>query len=150
MNSNSKSFITPLLFLVAVILVIEFSTQLFGISPILLPPPSDILQSGLKTFKNSLAAALNSFVIAISGFVLSLIFGTFIALIMAQSRIIENSLYPYALFLQCVPIVALAPIFILWFGYGAPSMIIISFVISLFSHNHFDSERFNQCKERIP
>ncbi|MCH2209002.1 MAG: ABC transporter permease [Lentisphaerales bacterium] len=132
MTNNTKSIWAPIFFLVAVIMGVEAATKVFAINPILLPPPSVVLKSGIDNFSELFSAGLNSFIIAISGFVLSLIFGTIIALIMAQSRVIENSLYPYALFLQCVPIVALAPIFILWFGYGAPAMIIISFVISLF------------------
>lgn len=132
MTEKLKAFVAPLLFLVIIIFIMEGTTKVFGLSPILLPPPSSIIQSGLDNFSELFSAGLNSFMIALSGFALSLIFGTLIALIMAQSRIIENSLYPYAIFFQCVPIVALAPIFILWFGYGAPAMIIISFVISLF------------------
>ena len=132
MNKTLKAYLAPIIFLLLVIILFEAMTKAFSISPILLPAPSAILKAGIENFSELFSAGINSFIIAISGFSLSLFFGIFIALIMAQSRLIENSLYPYAIFFQCVPIVALAPIFILWFGYGPPAMIIISFVISLF------------------
>ncbi len=122
----------PLLFLLLITLFLEAAVAAFDISKFILPPPSSIFKSMLDNRSELLQAGWNSFIIAICGFCLSLLFGTFIALVMAQSRLVERSLYPYALFLQCVPIVALAPIFILWFGYGASSMILISFVLSLF------------------
>jgi NitT/TauT family transport system permease protein len=132
MKEKLKSAFAPAVFLVLALIGLELVTYIFNINAIILPPPSAIFKSMLTNREELFLAGWNSFCIAICGFFLSLVFGILVALIMAQSRIIERSLYPYALFLQCVPIVALAPVFILWFGYGAPAMIIISFVISLF------------------
>jgi NitT/TauT family transport system permease protein len=53
-------------------------------------------------------------------------------LVFSQSAWIRNSCYPYAIFLQTVPIVAIAPLVITWFDYGFHSVVIISFVLSLF------------------
>jgi len=51
---------------------------------------------------------------------------------MSQSKILERSFYPYAILLQTVPVVAVAPLIVLWFGFEMRSVIIVSFIISLF------------------
>ena len=55
-----------------------------------------------------------------------------IAVLFSQSRILERSLYPYAIFLQTVPIVAIAPLIVLWIGHGLYGIVAVSFIISLF------------------
>ena len=54
-----------------------------------------------------------------------------IALIFAQSRWIRRMLYPYTLLLQTVPIVAVAPLILMWVGAGTASVTLIAFIISL-------------------
>ena len=132
MNKTLKNFLAPTILFIFVTILIELIVIGFKVSPFILPRPTVVLESFMENFNALAVAGWNSFIISICGFLLSLVVGIFIALIMAQSRLIERSLYPYALFLQCVPIVALAPVFIKWFGSGMPSMIVISFVISLF------------------
>ncbi|MCM8531532.1 MAG: ABC transporter permease [Lentisphaeraceae bacterium] len=132
MNKTLSNFIAPVGFLFLFVLAWDLSIRLFSISQFILPSPSSVLEAISINFSELLSAGSNSFLIAISGFLLSLFFGISSGLVMSQSKIIEKSLYPYAIFLQCVPIVALAPIIILWFGYGLPAMIIIAFIISLF------------------
>jgi NitT/TauT family transport system permease protein len=69
---------------------------------------------------------------AVCGFVMSVIFGTLIAVIFSQSALIRRSFFPYAIFLQTVPIVAVAPLIVLWSGTGFRSVVIVSFIVSLF------------------
>jgi NitT/TauT family transport system permease protein len=52
--------------------------------------------------------------------------------LLASSRILEVSLYPYAVILQTIPVVAIAPIIVIWFGSGFNSIVIISFLIGFF------------------
>jgi NitT/TauT family transport system permease protein len=69
---------------------------------------------------------------AVGGFVTSLVVGTLVGILFAQARWIRSSLYPYAIFLQTVPIVAIAPLIVLWFGAGFPSIVLVSFLLSVF------------------
>ena len=132
MKKKLSEYLAPLIFLCLFILGWDLAIRIFNINPFTLPSPKAVFSAVIDNFSELLQAGYNSLFIAVSGFVLSLIAGTLTGLVMSQSRIIEKSIYPYAIFLQCVPIVALAPIIILWFGYGLPAMIIISFIISLF------------------
>lgn len=127
-----REFVLPLLLLFGFFLSWHFAVKIFSISKFTLPAPASVLESAFKNGSELFTAGMNSFLIALAGFVLSLVIGVLLGLIMSQSKVIERSFYPYAIFLQCVPIVAMAPVIILWFGYGTPSMIMISFIISLF------------------
>ncbi|MBM74666.1 MAG: ABC transporter ATP-binding protein [Proteobacteria bacterium] len=132
MLKNRSELVLPIVVFAMFIVFWELLTRFGDIHEAVLPPPSAVAQALLEHSNELLSAGLASLLIAGTGFSLSLIVGIFIAIVMSQSKAIEASLYPYALFLQCVPVVAIAPLFILWFGYGLPAMIMISFVLALF------------------
>ena len=67
-----------------------------------------------------------------SGFALSLVFGTLIAVAFSQSRWLRLGCFPYAVILQTIPIVAIAPLITYWNGAGFTSVMLISFVVSVF------------------
>ncbi|MGH2591773.1 MAG: ABC transporter permease, partial [Actinomycetota bacterium] len=69
---------------------------------------------------------------AAAGFGLAIAIGITSAVIMSQTKALERSFYPYAVMLQTVPVVAIAPVIVLWFGYGQKSVVIISLIIALF------------------
>jgi NitT/TauT family transport system permease protein len=54
------------------------------------------------------------------------------AIAMSQSRTVERSLFPYAVALQCIPILALVPLIGFWFGYGFSARVIVCVMIALF------------------
>jgi NitT/TauT family transport system permease protein len=64
--------------------------------------------------------------------VMTVVGGVVIALFFAQSPLIRRSLYPYTILLQTVPIVAIAPLILMWFGSGLRSVMLVAFVICLF------------------
>jgi len=66
------------------------------------------------------------------GLAIAIAIGTAWAIAMSQARPIERSLFPYAVALQCVPILAMVPLIGFWFGYGFPSRVIVCVMISLF------------------
>jgi NitT/TauT family transport system permease protein len=69
---------------------------------------------------------------ALGGFLLAAAVAVGASLLLASSRLIRTTLYPYLMILQMVPIIVIAPILILWVGPGAPSVIIVTFLISFF------------------
>src|SRR5439155_6088045 len=69
---------------------------------------------------------------ALAGFALSAIFGVSGGIVLSLSKTIERGLYPYALFLQTVPIVAVAPLLVLWFGPGFRAVSVSAFIVSVF------------------
>ncbi|UUZ94941.1 ABC transporter permease subunit [Paenibacillus sp. P25] len=69
---------------------------------------------------------------AVLGFLLSILLGVSGAVLLASSKLIEKSVYPYAIILQTIPIVAVAPIIVIWFGAGMNAIVIIAFLIGFF------------------
>jgi NitT/TauT family transport system permease protein len=108
------------------------ATIFFRLPAYLVPNPLSVAQTMLER-RGDLGAALRlTGTAALLGFLCSLSVGFAVSLVFSQSAIIRRSCYPYAIFLQTVPIVAMAPLIITWFGYGFQSVVIVSFMISLF------------------
>lgn len=104
----------------------------FGIKPYLLPSPGAVARAFATDASVLGQAVLYTGSAATLGFVLCLILGTAIAFAFSQSPILRASGYPYFIFLQTVPIVAIAPLIVRWFGYGFQSVVLVSFILGLF------------------
>ncbi len=63
---------------------------------------------------------------------LAIAVGLLAAIALASSRWVERAFYPYAIFFQIVPIVAIAPLLVIWFGYGLRAVIAAAFIVSVF------------------
>lgn len=122
----------PVLFSVFVAILWHGVVVLFDIKPYLLPGPADVAAAAATNLDVLLAAAGATARAALAGFLLSFAAGFLIAVLFSQSRLAERSLYPYAIFLQTVPIVAIAPLIVLWIGHGTTGIVAVSFIISLF------------------
>ena len=122
----------PVLSFGVVLLGWHIVVVLFDIETYLLPGPFDVADAVIRNSSTLLQAASLTARAAIGGFLLSAVVGFLVAVLFSQSRWIERSLYPYAIFLQTVPIVAIAPLIVLWIGYGLTGVIAVSFIISLF------------------
>jgi NitT/TauT family transport system permease protein len=122
----------PLLFFVIVVVGWELATSLWRIPVYLVPGPQRVLEAAREHAAELLSATRLTGAGALSGFGLGLLTGTILGLVFSQSRIIERGIYPYAIFLQTVPIVAIAPVLIMWFGNGFGGVVAVSFIVSLF------------------
>jgi NitT/TauT family transport system permease protein len=101
----------------------------------LAPPPHQVVQVGFLVHDNLLeiARALGlSAEVALLGLVVAVLLGMGTAILMHQARWIERSLYPYAVILQTIPILALVPLLGFWFGFGFPSRVLVCVLIALF------------------
>ena len=122
----------PVILFGVVVLCWHAAVVLWRIKPLVLPGPGRVWNAFAEhsaEFRSALGVTARG---ALYGFGLSLCVGTAVGFAFSQSRIIRNSCYPYAIFLQTVPIVAIAPLIILWVGYGLKGVVVVSFIISLF------------------
>jgi NitT/TauT family transport system permease protein len=106
--------VLPIMVLGLGILIWELIVHLKGIPPYVLPAPSLVfatLVSDWALLSESLAVTL---VTTLEGFVLALIGGIGLALLFNLSRLVEYSLYPYAVVLQVTPVVAIAPLLLIY------------------------------------
>ncbi|GIJ68482.1 ABC transporter permease [Virgisporangium ochraceum] len=115
-----------------------YAVSLLVLSPderFLLPPPHDVVRVGFLDRYNlsELLRALRlSAGVAMLGLAVATAVGVTAAVVMSQARWLERSLYPYAVVLQTVPILALAPMFGFWFGFGFFSRVLVCVLIALF------------------
>jgi NitT/TauT family transport system permease protein len=124
--------VPPLVTFFAIVVLWELSVRVFAVPKFLVPPPSAVL-AALVTDTPTLAASMATTAEgALAGFALSVLVGVGAGLVLSLSRIIERGLYPYALFLQTVPIVAIAPLLVLWFGPGFRAVAVSAFIVSVF------------------
>lgn len=122
----------PILFLILFLVVWQFLVIHFEIPSYLIPKPSDLWLVFRKDPVNYLSAMKLTFLGALSGFLLSFLVGLALAYCLSRFRILDQMIAPYAVFFQTVPIVAIAPLIIIWFGTGFKSVVMVSFVVSLF------------------
>ena len=127
-----SSALPPALTFVLVIALWEGAVRAFAVPKFLVPPPSDVLLATWTERAALSGALLTTAQGAGLGFLLSASLGTSVGLIFSLSRWLERGLYPYALFLQTVPIVAVAPLLVLWFGPGLRAVAVSAFIVSVF------------------
>jgi NitT/TauT family transport system permease protein len=115
----------------ALLLLWELALWLFHVPSYMLPSPLAVARAVGAKFPSLVGSFVITAEEAAGGLIVSIIVGVSVALIFAQSRWVRKMLYPWTLLLQTVPIVAIAPLILMWFGAGLPSVTLIAFIISL-------------------
>jgi len=125
--------VVPALVLSAGIVIFwEVVIHLFKVPTFVLPAPTAIVTSLIANWQALAVASRATALEVLFGFVLSAIVGVLVALVIVRFERFGRALYPLIVLFQNVPKVALAPIFILWFGYGLAPKIVLIVVIAFF------------------
>jgi NitT/TauT family transport system permease protein len=115
----------------ALLLLWQLILWIFRVPPFMLPSPWAVANALVARFPSLLQSFAITAEEAVGGILLSIVVGVGVALIFAQSRWVRRMLYPWTLLLQTVPIVAIAPLILMWVGAGTFSVSLIAFIISL-------------------
>ena len=110
----------------------EFGVRFFGIKEYLLPPPTKVWTEFLKRHDTVMAGAWVTTTEILAGYLLAVVVSVPLALSIAYSRFMENAIYPVIVFLQIIPKIAIAPLFIIWFGFGFTPKLLLVFLLSFF------------------
>ncbi len=102
------------------------------IPPVVLPSPWSVVTEGWERREVLLRGTWITAQEAFCGFAGSLVLGFLIAVVFSQSRRARLALYPYVIFLQTVPIVAIAPLLIIWSGYNFRTIVLVTMIVSIF------------------
>jgi len=129
---NLRKAIAAAIPFLVVTLALEFLVRAGWIRAFLVPPPSAIFHTIWRDWPELLAALAKTSAGAILGFALSAFGGIAIAIFLSSSRTIQEAFYPYAVFFQTVPIIAIAPLLVIWFGYGLRTVVASAFIASIF------------------
>ncbi len=103
-----------------------------GLSPVLLPSPLAVAQSAFTHRDNLLQATLQTGLASLLGLVLAAIAGLSVGVLFQRSRALELALQPYALVVQTLPVVAVAPLLLVWLGYGLPVAVAAATLVAFF------------------
>jgi NitT/TauT family transport system permease protein len=112
----------------------EVGVWAFGISKIVLPPPSAVAVAFWQSLRGGelhwhFAVTLYE---VLAGFLVGSICGLLLGFMIALSPLTERIFYPYVVAFQTIPKVAIAPIIVIWFGYGVSSKVVITATIAFF------------------
>ncbi|SDZ24152.1 putative hydroxymethylpyrimidine transport system permease protein [Evansella caseinilytica] len=145
-----KDWIAPFLLVFFALLAWEGIARFIGMS-FILPAPTEVAAKlwELKVilFTVHLPATLQ---VIITGLMLSTLLGTGLAVWMNWSKPVEKAFYPLLIVSQTIPVIALAPIFVLWFGYTIWSKVAVTVLITFFpiTVNTFDGLRSSSSQLR--
>ena len=133
MGGISKTDIgTTIVSIIATLAVWEALTRLFAFPRFILPAPSAIFVEAVTRYPLYLYHSWVTFYEMVVGFLLAAVVGVLLAVVIVYSRIVRNMIYPQIVVLQIVPKVAIAPLLLIWAGYGMTSKILLALLISFF------------------
>ncbi|MBB6142076.1 NitT/TauT family transport system permease protein [Silvibacterium bohemicum] len=115
----------------ALLLLWQLVIWLGHVPPFMLPSPWRVFRVIAERFSSLAESFEITATAATFGLLGSIVVGVAIALIFAQSRWVRRMFYPYTLLLQTVPIVAIAPLILMWVGAGWGAVTLIAFIICL-------------------
>jgi NitT/TauT family transport system permease protein len=127
-----QRIVYPVLVAVALIALWQGLVVAFAIPKFLLPSPWLVAQTLVADAALLFGALLNTLKITLLAFVCATLLGVLIAFTFVQSRLIESALFPYAVLLQVTPIVAIAPLIIIWVKNPTASLVICATLVALF------------------
>jgi NitT/TauT family transport system permease protein len=132
--SNALRYIVPLALGVAVLALWEYLVHAYDVAPYVLPAPSAIWASFLDNFGSLMTSLWTTLHITLEAFVLAVAGGGLLAVLFSQSRIVELALYPYAVILQVTPVVAIAPLILIWVGFDNINLalLILAWIVAFF------------------
>ena len=126
-----RSIAQAVVILAGILLLWQGMVWLFDLKPYIFPAPLDVLTTIKLRYPELLTSLGITASAAAAGLFASLIAGIAIALVFAQSPWVRKMFYPYTILLQTVPIVAVAPLIIMWIGPGLFAVTLITFIICL-------------------
>lgn len=127
-----KFYLGPIIAFIVFVSLWQLIPTILGIKHYILPKPTDVVEAAIKDWHLLWPAVQITIVESIIGFILSAVIGISVSILLASSKILERSVYPYAIILQTIPVVAVAPIIVIWFGAGYNSIVVISFLVGFF------------------
>jgi NitT/TauT family transport system permease protein len=110
----------------------EAAVLILNIAPFILPPPTTIMARLVQDWHMLAVHSMTTLQEVIIGFSLSIVVGLGLATLIVSNRTAEKLIMPFVISLKTVPKIALAPILIIWFGYGLMPKVAIAFLISFF------------------
>jgi NitT/TauT family transport system permease protein len=126
--------VSPVIGGIVFLLIWEAVVRGFAISKFLLPPPSVIILTIVHQFPDLMRALAYTATITVCAFVLAVVSGVTLGVLLTQNRRIERMLWPYAVALQVTPMVAIAPLVVIWVGLNRTwlALMLLAWIVAFF------------------
>lgn len=132
MTPRWRQIVWPVAVAVLLLALWQAAVVAFELPPYLLPSPLRVAQALVEDAPLLFGALLNTLQITLLALACATVLGVLIAFAFVQSRAIETALFPYAVLLQVTPIVAIAPLVIIWVRDPIASLVICATLVALF------------------
>ncbi|MTI66531.1 MAG: ABC transporter permease [Firmicutes bacterium] len=129
---NKDTKIIPTIFILILLVFWQFVVDIGLIERYILPSPKNIILTLIKILPEIKIHVVATLQEAISGFSIAIILSIILAVLMDSIKIIKKAIYPLLIISQTVPIIALAPLFMMWFGLGKLPKIIVVVLVCFF------------------
>src|SRR5271170_8049247 len=131
MKKHAMTVLNACVVLASLLLLWQVLVWVFQIPKYMLPTPWAVARAVAARYDSLLTSLWITGEAAGGGLLASIVVGVLIALIFAQSRWVRRMFYPYTILLQTVPILAIAPLILMWMGPGILSVMCVAFIICL-------------------
>jgi NitT/TauT family transport system permease protein len=128
----SAQWMRPIVMVILLLVLWDLAIRIFKIPQYLVPTPLAVVEQIYKEWPTLLRESMVTTWATLGGFALSIVFGIPVAMLIAWSRVIESFVYPLLVFSQSIPKIAIAPLFVVWFGFGIIPKIISAFLLGFF------------------
>ena len=132
-RARPQLVLVPAVFVTGVALW-EWIVRQWSVPAFIAPPPSAVWRSLVGGLRTGLYVEhfLVTLCEALAGFAIAAVSGIVLGALVAQSRLVERTVYPYLVALQTLPKIAIAPLIIVWAGFGLSSKVIIAALVAFF------------------
>lgn len=131
-TSPAAAVLLPILGLVGAIALWWLATILFSVESYLLPSPGDVVSTFLDQPAYLLSETGVSLLETVEGFLLAIVLGVPIALLIVRSVILERLVYPLLLMVNAIPKIAIAPLLVVWMGFGQLPKVVMVLLVCFF------------------
>ena len=138
MSRNRAMRLLPWIVTPSIIVLLVVAWQVivtaFNVNPFIFPPPGEVWQAfvSLLTNERAWAATLTTVTEIITGFLIAMVVGVVVGVVLGKLQWLEVSLRPLIVISQGAPKVAFVPLFVIWFGFGITSKVVLSALLAFF------------------
>ena len=132
LRGRALELVWPVAISLALLAAWEAAVRGLGVRSIILPAPSEIAETMVDRRDLLLAHLWPSLYLTVLGFALSVVGGILVAVLVTYSPLLRRGFYPIIVVSQVIPKISIAPLFIVWFGTGSMSSLLLAFLIAFF------------------
>jgi NitT/TauT family transport system permease protein len=129
---NMRQSLPSVFSVIAVIVIWQLSVMIFSIPNYILPSPIASIEALIKYWPQIQKNLFTTMYEIMIGYSATVVISIPIATLISYSRTFEKTIYPFMVLIQLIPKVAIAPLFVIWFGFGVMPKILMVFLLSFF------------------